>query len=161
MQNTQTLPLPDAEATADMARRLAALAAPGDTYLLEGPIGAGKSHFARAFIKHLMHLAGQPEEDIPSPTFTLVQTYEIGEGEVWHADLYRLTGPDDCWELGFDTAFGSAICLIEWPDRLGPDAPETALTLRFEPLENDAGRILHLSASAPLWNTRLQKITGQ
>ncbi len=114
--------------TAALAGRIAPLLAAGDTLLLEGEIGAGKSAFARALIRARLGRF----EDVPSPTFTLVQTYEAADVSIWHADLYRLTSPDEVFELGLDEAFEDAICLIEWPDRLGPDAPEGALTLRFE-----------------------------
>ena len=98
---------------------------PGDVLLLSGQIGAGKSHLARAIIRHLLAKEGRVE-DIPSPTFTLVQTYDTLIGEVWHADLYRLSDPNDVFELGLDDAFEDAICLIEWPDRLGDDIPSAA-----------------------------------
>ena len=125
-----TLDLPDEAATRALGRRLAALARPGDVVLLEGPIGAGKSSLARACIRARL---GEDEE-VPSPTFTLVQVYPDAEGEIWHADLYRLTHPDEVWELGLDQAFETAICLVEWPDRLGSHRPEGALTIRLEPL---------------------------
>jgi len=114
--------------TADLGVRLAAVARAGDCLLLEGPIGAGKSHLARAFIQARL---GR-KEDVPSPTFTLVQVYDGGGIEIWHADLYRLTHPDEVWELGLDEAFQSAICLVEWPDRLGAHVPSGALRLRLE-----------------------------
>jgi tRNA threonylcarbamoyladenosine biosynthesis protein TsaE len=98
----------------------------GDCLLLEGQIGAGKSHFARAFIQARLGRA----EDVPSPTFTLVQSYQA-DVEIWHADLYRLSHPDEVLELGLDEAFDSAICLIEWPDRLGSLLPKGAMRLRF------------------------------
>lgn len=101
--------------------------------MLEGPIGAGKTHFARCLIQSLM----DTPEDVPSPTFTLVQTYDTTAGEIWHADLYRLTSLDEIEELGLAEAFESAICLIEWPDRLGPLSPPGALTVRFEPDPDD------------------------
>lgn len=123
-----TLPLPTAAETEALGRRLAALAVPGDAILLEGPIGAGKSCLARAFIRARL---GEAEE-VPSPTFTLVQVYDDDGTEIWHADLYRLTHPDEVWELGLDQAFVTAICLVEWPDRLGSHAPPDALTLRLE-----------------------------
>ena len=118
----------EAETTA-MAQRLAAATTPTACILLEGPVGAGKSHFARGFIRSLLI---EPE-DIPSPTFTLVQTYETTKGTLWHTDLYRLTSDFEIEELGLTEAMEEAICLIEWPDRLGPFAPTHALTLTFLP----------------------------
>ncbi len=109
-----------------LARAFAALLLPGDTVLLEGSIGAGKSHFCRALIQTRLGRT----EDVPSPTFTLVQTYEA-DVEIWHADLYRLTHPDEVLELGLDAAFADAICLIEWPDRLGNHQPDRAIRLRL------------------------------
>ncbi|MFT4151760.1 MAG: tRNA (adenosine(37)-N6)-threonylcarbamoyltransferase complex ATPase subunit type 1 TsaE [Paracoccaceae bacterium] len=135
--------LPSAEETGRFARWLAPRLAPGDTLLLEGHIGAGKSHLARAFIRARLGRM----EDVPSPTFTLVQTYEAPDGDLWHADLYRLTHPDEVVELGLDAAFASAICLVEWPDRLGSLAPETALRLRLE-VEGE-GRRLTVTGAPP------------
>jgi tRNA threonylcarbamoyladenosine biosynthesis protein TsaE len=124
----RTLYLPTAAETEALGRRLAALARSGDAILLEGPIGAGKSCLARAFIRARL---GEDEE-VPSPTFTLVQVYEDDGTEIWHADLYRLTHPDEVWELGLDQAFETAICLVEWPDRLGSHLPADALFIRLE-----------------------------
>ena len=135
--------------TAAFAAQLADILAAGDTLLLEGPIGAGKSAFARALIRHL---AGA-EIEVPSPTFTLVQTYDLPEITVWHCDLYRLTDPDEVLELGLDEAFTSALCLIEWPDRLGSTAPANALTLTFAAGSND--HTIEI-APGPGWATRLQ-----
>lgn len=122
------LHLPDADATEALGRRLSALSRPGDVILLEGPIGAGKSSLARAFIRARLGSA----EEVPSPTFTLVQVYDAEGVEIWHADLYRLTHPDEVWELGLDDAFQTAICLVEWPDRLGAHLPPEALRIRLE-----------------------------
>jgi tRNA threonylcarbamoyl adenosine modification protein YjeE len=112
--------------------RLAACLAPhlraGDTILLSGAIGAGKTAFCRALIRARL---GR-EEDVPSPTFTLVQTYDA-DVEIWHADLYRLTHPDEARELGLEEAFDQAICLVEWPDRLGSHTPSGAITLTLTP----------------------------
>lgn len=119
--------LADAEDTARLGRWFADRLRAGDCLLLEGAIGAGKSHFARAFIQERLGRA----EDVPSPTFTLVQTYQA-DVEIWHADLYRLTHPDEVLELGLEAAFDSGICLIEWPDRLGRFAPKGAGRLCFE-----------------------------
>ncbi len=125
---SQTVDLPDAEATARLGRLLAPHLRTGDAVLLEGPLGAGKSHLARALIQHLMAAAGRVE-DVPSPTYTLVQTYDVGALRILHADLYRLDGPGDVAELGLADALADTLCLIEWPDRLGRDAPGDALTV--------------------------------
>jgi tRNA threonylcarbamoyladenosine biosynthesis protein TsaE len=124
----QTLDLPTSDRTEALGRALAARARPGDVILLEGPIGAGKSCLARAFIRARLGA----EEEVPSPTFTLVQVYDDHGTEIWHADLYRLTHPDEVWELGLEDAFSTAICLVEWPDRLGKLVPPNALHIRLE-----------------------------
>ncbi|WP_422075587.1 tRNA (adenosine(37)-N6)-threonylcarbamoyltransferase complex ATPase subunit type 1 TsaE [Tranquillimonas rosea] len=126
----------------------------GDTLLLEGGIGAGKTHLARAMIQAMQARHGRAE-DVPSPTFTLVQTYEAGPDEIWHADLYRVGGPDEVIELGLHDAFGTAICLVEWPDRLGADAPEAALTVRLTP--DAKGRHVEFFGAAP-WADRLASL---
>jgi tRNA threonylcarbamoyladenosine biosynthesis protein TsaE len=149
------LDLPDADATAHLAQQMAPALQAGDVLLLEGPIGAGKTHFARSLIQHRLAMLGR-HEDVPSPTFTLVQIYDAGT-EIWHADLYRLSHPDEALELGFDEAFETAICLIEWPDRLAGLAPDTALTLRFETTDEGAARRVAFSGNA-VWQDRLRHI---
>lgn len=130
--------LPDAAATDALGRTLSERLAPGDTVLLTGELGAGKSHLARAVIQTRMARHGGVE-DVPSPTYTLVQTYRIGEIEMIHADLYRLGDPSELVELGLDEAIsGPAICLIEWPDRLD-HAPADALRITLLP-EGDGRR---------------------
>ncbi|SEP61392.1 tRNA threonylcarbamoyladenosine biosynthesis protein TsaE [Loktanella sp. DSM 29012] len=119
--------LPDLAKTEALAAQFAAALDRGDTLLLSGDIGAGKTTFARAFIRNRLRRM----EDVPSPTFTLVQTYDDGETEIWHCDLYRLTSADEVLELGLEDAFEDAICLIEWPDRLGQETPGDALTCHF------------------------------
>lgn len=125
------------EETDDLARRIGSGLGPGSVLLLDGPVGAGKTHFARALIQSLLIEA----EDVPSPTFTLVQTYEGRDCEIWHADLYRLSTPDEVVELGLEEAFETAICLVEWPDRLGDLAPPTALSLSFTTEGDEVRRI--------------------
>lgn len=145
-----TLPLPTPEATDQLAIVLAKVARPGDIILLEGPIGAGKSHFARAYIRARL---GR-DEDVPSPTFTLVQEYD-GHPPIWHADLYRLSHPDDLLELGLEEAFGRDICLVEWPERFGTARPGDALTLVLR--AEGEGRIATLTGGAS-WQDRLDKL---
>lgn len=137
-----SLALRDGAATDALAASLANRLCPGDTLLLSGALGAGKTHLARALIRGRL---GNPSEPVPSPTFTLVQTYEAGETELWHADLYRLGDPSEIQELGLDEALGQAICLIEWPDRLAPDWPEHAALLHLERLPDDT-RVARLFA---------------
>lgn len=120
---TVTIELAGLPATHRLAARLARMAKPGDVLALSGDLGAGKTEFARAFIRALT----EPDEDVPSPTFTLVQTYESTRGEIWHFDLYRLDSPDEAFELGIEDAFHDAISLIEWPERLGPHLPRGRL----------------------------------
>ncbi|PRX37209.1 tRNA threonylcarbamoyladenosine biosynthesis protein TsaE [Meinhardsimonia xiamenensis] len=141
------------EDTRQLAARIAPRLEAGDVLLLSGPIGAGKSVFARALIQSRLAAAGLHEE-VPSPTFTLVQVYDDGRAEIWHADLYRLGENADTAELGLDEAFESAICLVEWPERLGAAVPEGALWLRFVP--GGEARMIELSTTDPMrWRKRL------
>ncbi len=133
---TASLPLASPTETEGLGRWLAAHVGPGDVLLLDGPIGAGKTHLARALIRERTGMTG----DIPSPTFTLVQTYPEARGEIWHADLYRLSHPDEVLELGLVDAFEDALCLVEWPDRLGPHRPPDALLLSLA-ADGDGRRI--------------------
>lgn len=127
MRDSLSLDLPDEAATARLGAALAELARPGDVIALWGTLGAGKTALARAFIRHLTG----PDEEVPSPTFTLLQIYETAKGEVWHLDLYRLAEPSETIELGIEEVFREGICLIEWPDRLGPLLPGDRLDLRL------------------------------
>jgi len=119
--------LGDENATAALAARLAALVVPGDVIALSGELGAGKTSFARAFIR-----ARGGDESVPSPTFTLVQTYDLPGGAIWHFDLYRLRTAEEAWELGIEDAFQSGISLIEWPERLGSLLPARHLLVALE-----------------------------
>ncbi|WP_371155447.1 tRNA (adenosine(37)-N6)-threonylcarbamoyltransferase complex ATPase subunit type 1 TsaE [Jannaschia sp. 2305UL9-9] len=128
-------------ATDRLAGVLAGCLQPGDVLLLQGPVGAGKTALSRALIQNLQARDGGATEDVPSPTFTLVQTYETRDFEIWHADLYRVTHPDEVLELGLSEAFDTAVCLIEWPDRLGADTPPGAATLRLDVLSETERRL--------------------
>jgi tRNA threonylcarbamoyladenosine biosynthesis protein TsaE len=145
--------LPDEAATAAFAARLAAIARVGDIVALSGELGAGKTSFARAFIRARSTL----DEEVPSPTFTLVQLYEVPGATIWHFDLYRLDAPDEIWELGIEEAFTSGISLIEWPDRLGPLLPRRRLdiTLEFGDRPDTRRAVIEGDSS---WRARLREI---
>ena len=146
---TLTLTLPDETTTTRLGQAFARVLGSGDALLLSGPIGAGKSHLARAIILAKLATEGRIE-DVPSPTYTLVQTYETIGGEIWHTDLYRLGDAGEVLELGLDDAFETALCLVEWPDRLGSLAPTDALDITLMP--DGAGRRATLRAEDPKWS---------
>jgi tRNA threonylcarbamoyladenosine biosynthesis protein TsaE len=143
------LELADLAATADLARRLAGLARPGDVIALHGELGTGKTSFARTFIQ-----ARGGTDEVPSPTFTLVQEYPLPDGAVCHFDLYRLERPEDAYELGIEDAFADAISLIEWPERLGALIPEDRLDVSLAFAEAEGRRRVRLQGSAS-WQGRL------
>lgn len=149
-----SIDLSSPDETARFARALAPHVSGGDVILLEGSIGAGKSFFARALILALLEVP----EDIPSPTFTLVQTYDTPQFEIWHCDLYRLTTPYEVQELGLEEAFETALCLVEWPDRLGNLAPPEALVLTLETTDALEVRRATLQANTPRWCTILERL---
>jgi len=151
---SRTIALNSPSRTEALARHLAPVLGAGDVVLLEGPIGAGKTHFARCLIQSLLPLP----EDVPSPTFTLVQVYDGPDSEIWHADLYRLSAPDEVVELGLTDAFEDAICLVEWPDRLADLAPESALKMSFKLMEGEGQRRLTLSSTSQRWEPIIQAI---
>ncbi len=107
-----------------LAVRLAPLLQRGDVITLEGDIGAGKTTFARALINAL----SDTETEVPSPTFTLVQTYET-KPEIWHFDLYRVEEESEILELGWEEALRQGVSLIEWPERLGTLLPKDRLEI--------------------------------
>jgi len=137
-----TLHAADEHATAAIAVSFAARARPGDVILLSGPLGAGKTAFARAFIRAC---ADDAALEIPSPTFTLVQTYPTAMGDIWHYDLWRIESEAALEELAWDEA-RSGITLVEWPDRLGGLAPPDALRITIALVPS--GRELHISGPA-------------
>jgi tRNA threonylcarbamoyladenosine biosynthesis protein TsaE len=132
--------LPDEAQTLALGAALAARLTAGDCLALRGGLGVGKTTLARGLITAL-----SGETDVPSPTYTLVQSYDTPKGELWHGDMYRLERPEDCLELGLEDAFLDAICLIEWPDKLGAFLPETAINLTIE--FADEGRVARLEGA--------------
>lgn len=166
-------------ATAALAHSLAALAQPRDCLCLTGDLGAGKTAFARAFIQARAALEGAPAlaAEVPSPTFTLVQIYDLPSGAVWHFDLYRVSNPEEIWELGFEEALAAGLLLIEWPERLGRLKPTDHLGLRlFHDQTSQSGtsqsgtsqeeegqaerRLAILDAQGPHSQTRLAALTA-
>ena len=110
-----TIDLADEDATTRLGAGIAGLLRAGDAVCLTGPLGAGKSTLARGLIRALT----RPDEDVPSPTFTLLQFYETADFALSHFDLYRLTRPEEADEIGLDEALDDGAVLIEWPERLG------------------------------------------
>lgn len=124
------LEITNEDAMTTLGRHLAGHLSAGDAVFLRGPIGAGKTHLARAIIQGLIG----HEEEVPSPTYTLVQTYEAADQVIWHADLYRLSEASELVELGLDDAFGDGIVIVEWPDRLPPELhPANAIDIEIHP----------------------------
>ena len=114
------------EETTEFAQNFARTLKRGDIVLMHGDLGAGKSVFCRAVIRAI---CSQDALEVPSPTFTLVQTYDFQGGEIWHFDLYRLSDPSEIYELGWEEAMSSEIVLIEWPSRLGNLKPRTHIDI--------------------------------
>ena len=149
------LALADESATEALAARLAAAARSRDVFALRGDLGTGKTVFARAFIK----ARTRRDEEVPSPTFTLVQTYDpasLTEPAIWHFDLFRLQNADDALELDIEEAFSDAISLIEWPERLGHWLPEGRLDLTLSPGATDGSRRVLIEGHAD-WRRRLRE----
>jgi tRNA threonylcarbamoyladenosine biosynthesis protein TsaE len=131
MTSLPTIALADEAATADLARRLAPYLKAGDVVALRGDLGAGKTSFARALIRALSGADGADRE-VPSPTFTLVQSYDTPARRVHHFDLYRIRSPDELTEIGWDEALADGIVLVEWPERAGTLLPGRRLDVTLE-----------------------------
>jgi len=147
-----SLKLDSESATVALAGRVARLAQAGDVIALRGELGSGKTTFARGFIRAL----GRADEEVPSPTFTLVEVYDFPDGApaVWHFDLYRLGESEDVYELGFEEALGGGILLIEWPERLGPLLPRERLDVELSAGSSATARGVRLAAGR-VWSRRL------
>lgn len=152
--NVLSLVLPDSDATGRLGRALAPCLRRGDVVALDGPLGAGKTALARALIQERARAQNAPAEDVPSPTFTLVQVYELPDMTLWHFDLYRIGGPDEAWELGVEEAFESGISLIEWPERISALLPPDRLNVRLEFQSDATGRRAILEGRGA-WAARL------
>lgn len=133
--------LPNEAATRALGAAVAKALRAGDAVCLTGPLGAGKSSLARALIRALT----SPDEEVPSPTYTLVQAYQGRDFEIAHFDLYRLEDPEEARELGLDEALEHGAAVIEWPQRLGGGLPADRLSLDIEPTADGAARKARLS----------------
>jgi len=131
--------LADEAATARLGAAIALRLRVGEAVCLSGPLGAGKSTLARALVRALT----TPDEEVPSPTFTLVQFYEGARLKIAHFDLYRLTAPEEAYEIGLDEALDDGAAVIEWPERLEGQLPEDRLDVEIALLE--AGRSVRLT----------------
>jgi tRNA threonylcarbamoyladenosine biosynthesis protein TsaE len=128
--------LPDEAATQALGRKIARRLQAGEAVCLSGPLGAGKSTLARALVRALT----TPHEEVPSPTFTLVQFYEGARLNVAHFDLYRLTSPDEAYEIGLDEALDEGAAVIEWPERLEGRLPRDRLDIEIKLAPEGEGR---------------------
>jgi tRNA threonylcarbamoyladenosine biosynthesis protein TsaE len=149
-----TIDLPDLAATAAFGRRLALALRRGDVVALKGGLGVGKTTLARAIVAGL----SPDSDDVPSPTFTLVQTYPValsdGPAELWHFDLYRLDRPDQVYELGIEDALAEGVSLIEWPELATGLLPkESLLTIELQIMAGQARRAL--IEGGAMWRDRL------
>jgi len=155
------LELPGPSATARLAGALARRLRPADVVALEGDLGSGKTTFARALINALPRpgelRAPMPPEEVPSPTFTLVQVYRRAVAEIWHFDLYRLERPDEAFELGLEEALAEGISLIEWPERLGALMPPRRLVVRLGFGAGETRRTAQILGAAS-WRERLAEL---
>lgn len=151
MADARTFTLHNPATTEALGERLGQVLRPGDIVLLHGDLGAGKTTLARGLIRSLCAV-----EDVPSPTFTLMQHYDTKGGD-WlvHADLYRIEDEAELSELGLDDVFDAAICLIEWPDRLGKFTPERRIDLRLT--TDGEARIAEIVAAGE-WGDRLDNV---
>ena len=144
--------LPDITATQEFAARFAPSLQPGDVVAFDGALGAGKTALCRAIIQALGY-----EGDVPSPTFNLLQIYDVPRPHliIWHLDLYRLEQPEDIFEIGIEEGFEVAVCLIEWPSRIGPYLPKNFLTFRLDIMADGPARKLTIFGDE-IWRTRLK-----
>lgn len=161
LSDTLRFDLPDPAATSRLAARIAGSARRGDVIALAGDLGSGKTTFARAFIAALAAFPGAEgsEEEVPSPTFTLVQTYARRDLEVWHFDLYRLERAEEAYELGLEEAFTEGVSLIEWPERLGRLLPADHLEVRLDFAQQPDARRAVLTGHGD-WPARLSALAG-
>ena len=144
----------DEAATERLGRTLADALVEGDCLLLDGPMGAGKSHLARAIIRARL---GDPDAEVPSPTYTLLNAYDADGVEILHGDLYRLASADEIEELGLDDAVGRAIILLEWPDRWASPPPRR-MSVSIAVAPGGRGRDITFEPHGANWSAVVQTL---
>ena len=149
--------LENLDACRRLAGQLANILKTGDILTFEGTLGAGKTEFCRSIIHSLGY-----DEDVPSPTFSILQTYEppiddLEKPAIWHLDLYRLEKSEDVFELGIEDGLDTAITLIEWPDKMGSYLPEGCLNVSLKLADNEGARHISFSGSE-YWEVRLKEL---
>tara|TARA_R110002110_G_scaffold75589_2_gene199706 strand:+ start:2896 stop:3366 length:471 start_codon:yes stop_codon:yes gene_type:complete len=147
--HVQTIPLADPLATEALAAKYAATLVRGDVIALTGDLGAGKSVFARALIRALGRAAGIEIDHVPSPTFTLVQLYDLADFTLYHFDLYRLESPEDAWEIGIEDAFADGVSVIEWAERIEHLVPPHHIRVDLAFGEDETARIATVTEPKP------------
>ena len=139
------------EQTNALAASFAQLLKQGDIVALCGTLGVGKTAFTRALVQSFL-----PQEEVPSPTFTLLQTYETEKFPLFHFDLYRLKQPDEVFELGIEDAFYDGVSLIEWPEKMGNILPQKKI-VKIQIQSNDETRTFTFTSENPNWLERIEK----
>ncbi len=142
-----TILLSDKQATASLATEFAHGVSVKDIIALTGDLGAGKTEFARALIIARGKLKGVKIKHVPSPTYTLMQHYELPDGVIYHFDLYRLEKFEEIWELGIEEAFADGISIIEWSDKIKELLPANTTHIHFDFGEDASERIAHISST--------------
>jgi tRNA threonylcarbamoyladenosine biosynthesis protein TsaE len=147
------LSLKNEAATAELATKIAGVCEPGDVIALVGDLGVGKTSFARAFIS-----ACGGDGEVPSPTFTLVQVYELPKSHIYHFDLYRIEEPEEIFELDIEDAMYSGISLIEWPDRMGSYIPSERLDIFMTNSSDENAREVVVVGHGNIWYNKLGRV---
>ena len=156
-QDTHTdIDIADEAATEALAVRIAEISGAGDLIALHGNLGVGKTVFARAFIRSRTG----PDEEVPSPTFTLVQSYDCDPAPIYHFDLYRVNQPDEILELGFEDAMADGTVLVEWPERLGPYMPRDRLDIEIRQGSRPNSRSIRLTGQG-YWLARVADVINE
>ncbi len=151
----KTFQITNLQQTKQLAEAFAQLLKIGDIVALYGNLGVGKTAFTRFLVQSLC----RADEEVPSPTFTLLQTYENDDFPIFHFDLYRLKQPEEVFELGIEDAFYDGVSLIEWPEKMGSYLPQKKILKIEISVENEV-RTFTFSSNNPSWNERLNKWTA-